>query len=108
MMDKTSNSTVSGLMSNIKDTFDINIVSKWGKGLQKGATKGLGEFADYLDKSDAKLKEAGTSLEKLGSMQVHLYSRDLKRLEIRSTILLVCQNSKMLQSVARLVLLGMN
>ena len=53
-------------MSNIKDTFDINIVSKWGKGLQKGATKGLGEFADYLDKSDAKLKEAGTSLEKLG------------------------------------------
>lgn len=66
MMDKTSNSTVSGLMSNIKDTFDINIVSKWGKGLQKGATKGLGEFADYLDKSDAKLKEAGTSLEKLG------------------------------------------
>ena len=60
MMDKTSNSTVSGLMSNIKDTFDINIVSKWGKGLQKGATKGLGEFADYLDKSDAKLKEAGT------------------------------------------------
>ena len=65
-MDKTSNSTVSGLMSNIKDTFDINIVSKWGKGLQKGATKGLGEFADYLDKSDAKLKEAGTSLEKLG------------------------------------------
>ena len=47
MMDKTSNSTVSGLMSNIKDTFDINIVSKWGKGLQKGATKGLGEFADY-------------------------------------------------------------
>ena len=66
MMDKISNSTVSGLMSNIKDTFDINIVSKWGKGLQKGATKGLGEFADYLDKSDAKLKEAGTSLEKLG------------------------------------------
>ena len=66
MMDKTSNSAVSGLMSNIKDTFDINIVSKWGKGLQKGATKGLGEFADYLDKSDAKLKEAGTSLEKLG------------------------------------------
>lgn len=66
MMDKTSNLTVSGLMSNIKDTFDINIVSKWGKGLQKGATKGLGEFADYLDKSDAKLKEAGTSLEKLG------------------------------------------
>ena len=66
MMDKTSNSTVSGVMSNIKDTFDINIVSKWGKGLQKGATKGLGEFADYLDKSDAKLKEAGTSLEKLG------------------------------------------
>ena len=35
-------------------------------GVQKGATKGLGEFADYLDKSDAKLKEAGTSLEKLG------------------------------------------
>lgn len=66
MMDKTSNSTVAGLMSNIQDVFDINIVSKWGKGLQKGATKGLGEYADYLDKSDSKLKEAGTSLEQLG------------------------------------------
>ena len=66
MMEKTSNSTVSGLMSNIQDVFDINVVSKWGRGLQKGATKGLGEFADYLDKSDSKLKKAGTSLEKLG------------------------------------------
>lgn len=66
MMDKTSNSTVSGLMSNIQDTFDISIVSKWGKGLANGATKGLSQFASWLDKSDAKLKKAGTSLEKLG------------------------------------------
>lgn len=66
MMDKMSNRTVSGLMSNLKDTFDIAIVEKWGKGLQKGATEGLGKFADWLDEIDPLLQKAGTSLEKMG------------------------------------------
>lgn len=66
MMDKMSNRTVSGLMSNLKDTFEISIVEKWGKGLQKGATEGLGKFADYLDEISPLLEKAGTSLEAMG------------------------------------------
>ena len=66
MMDKMSNRTVSGLMSNLRDTFDIKIVEKWGKGLQKGATAGLSKFADYLDEIDPLLEKAGTSLEEMG------------------------------------------
>lgn len=68
MMDKMSNRTVSGLMSNLKDTFDIKIVSKWGKGLAEGATKGLGRFATWLGVIDRQLEKAGTSLYNLGKM----------------------------------------
>lgn len=66
MMDKMSNRTVSGIMSNLKDTFDIKIVSKWGRGLADGATYGLGNLADWLDRIDPMLQEAGTSLQELG------------------------------------------
>lgn len=66
MMQKMSNRTVKGLMSNIQDTFDIKIVEKWGKGLAVGATAGLGRFADWLDKIDPLLQRAGTSLFSLG------------------------------------------
>lgn len=66
MMDKMSNRTVSGLMSNISDTFDIKIVEKWGRGLQEGATKGLGSFADWLDTIDPMLEKTGWSLTRIG------------------------------------------
>lgn len=66
MMEKMSNRTVSGLMSNLRDTFDIKVVNKWGRGLADGATKGLGKFADWLDKIDPALQKAGTSLQDLG------------------------------------------
>lgn len=66
MMQKTANKTVSGLASQIKDTFSIAIVEKWGKGLQKGAVAGLESFNDFLGKIDDKLQSAGTSLEELG------------------------------------------
>lgn len=66
MMDKMSTRTVSGIMSNLKDTFDIKIVSKWGKGLAAGATVGLGSIASWLDEIDPMLQKAGTSLEELG------------------------------------------
>lgn len=68
MMEKTSNRTVKGLLSNIKDAFDSSIVLKWGQGLQKGATKGFGKFVEYLDEIDPKLQEVGTSLEKMGEV----------------------------------------
>ena len=66
MMQKTANKTVSGLASQIKDTFSIAIVEKWGKGLQKGAVAGLESFNDFLGKIDGNLQSAGTSLEDLG------------------------------------------
>lgn len=67
MMDKMSTRTVSGLMSNLQDTFDIKIVEKWGKGLVSGATEGLAKFGDFLDSIDPMLQEAGSSLEKWGN-----------------------------------------
>lgn len=66
MMDKMSNTTVSGLWSNIKDTFSQSIVLKWGQGLQSGAIDGLVEFRDWLERIDPLLSRAGTSLEDLG------------------------------------------
>ncbi len=66
MMDKMSNTTVSGLWSNIKDTFSQSIVLKWGQGLQSGAIDGLVEFRDWLERIDPLLQRAGTSLEDLG------------------------------------------
>lgn len=66
MMDKMSNTTVSGLWSNIKDTFSQSIVLKWGQGLQSGAIDGLVKFRDWLERIDPLLSRAGTSLEDLG------------------------------------------
>lgn len=66
MMEKVSNRTVRGLLSNIKDTFNSKIVTKWGKGLQEGATEGFGKFVDYLDEINPLLEKAGTSLEEMG------------------------------------------
>lgn len=66
MMDKMSNRTVGGILSNLKDTFDISFIEKWGKGLAEGATQGLGKFADWLEKIDPLLQKAGTSLQDLG------------------------------------------
>lgn len=67
MMDKISTRTASGLLSNIKDTFDLSIVEKWGKGLQSGAIDGLSKFSSWLDKISPMLDKAGASLEDIGS-----------------------------------------
>ena len=66
MMDKMSNRTVSGLWSNIKDTFQQSVVLDWGEGLQKGAIQGLVDMRDWLDRVEPLLQSAGTSLEKFG------------------------------------------
>lgn len=67
MMNKISTRTASGLLSNIKDTFDLSIVEKWGKGLQSGAIDGLSKFSSWLDKISPMLDRAGASLEDIGS-----------------------------------------
>ena len=66
MMDKMSNRTVKGIISNLKDAFDQSIVLKWGQGLQKGAVAGLQNVKSWLERIDPLLKDAGTSLEELG------------------------------------------
>ena len=66
MMQKTASTTVRGLLSQIKDTFNIKLLSTWGTGLQTGAVRGLKKFTEFLERIDPLLAEAGTSLEKLG------------------------------------------
>lgn len=66
MMDKMSTRTVSGLWSNIKDTFQQSVVLDWGEGLQKGAVQGLTDMRDMLDRIDPLLQAAGTSLADIG------------------------------------------
>lgn len=67
MMDSMANETVEGLFSQIKDTFDINIVRKWGQGLQDGAKKGFGSFLDLLDNAEDGLARVGDMLYDMGS-----------------------------------------
>lgn len=67
MMDKTANLTASGLGSQIKDTFDINILTKWGQGLQKGVVGSLSSFNDWLGKNQDKIAKWGNALEGIGA-----------------------------------------
>lgn len=62
MMDKVSDKTAKGLMSNIKDTLQNKIELPWGQGLQKGATEGLRELSDWLETVEPQLESAGNTL----------------------------------------------
>ena len=66
MMDSMANETVEGLWSQLKDTFDINIVRRWGQGLQEGAKQGFGTMLGLLDDSEGALKELGDTAFRLG------------------------------------------
>lgn len=66
MMDSMANETVEGLGSQIKDAFDINVVRKWGQGLQDGAKRGFGTVVDLLDKSEDALAEFGDMMYDIG------------------------------------------
>lgn len=59
MMEKTANKTVSGLKSQIKDTFDTKIVLKWGQGLQEGGIVALSGINDWLGRNAEKVKVWG-------------------------------------------------
>lgn len=66
MMSKTANETVSGLKSQIEDTFEINTFRRWGQGLQDGAKKGLGSVVKLLNASEEGLISVGDTLYELG------------------------------------------
>lgn len=66
MMDSMANETAEGLMSQIQDTFEINVVRKWGQGLQEGAKRGLGAVVDLLDEADEALSEFGDMMYEIG------------------------------------------
>lgn len=67
MMDSMANETAEGLMSQIKDTFEVSVVRKWGQGLQDGAKQGLGTVAKLLDTASGSLEAFGDTLYQLGS-----------------------------------------
>ena len=66
MMDKTANETVSGLASQISDAFEINVLRRWGQGLQDGARKGLGSVLNLLDTAEEGLIAIGDLLYDIG------------------------------------------
>lgn len=66
MMDKTANETVEGLKSQIEDTFEINILRRWGQGLQDGAKRGLGSVVSLLDEADGALEAFGDTIYDVG------------------------------------------
>lgn len=68
MMDRTANETVEGLWSQIQDTFEINILRKWGQGLQDGAKRGFGTIVELLDKADGALDDFGDTLYDVGKV----------------------------------------
>lgn len=66
MMDLMATETVEGLKSQLADVFEVNIVRKWGQGLQDGAKRGLGAIANFLDENRGKLSDFGDQLYAIG------------------------------------------
>lgn len=64
---ETARSTASGIMSQIKDTFKIDVVKRWGKGLQDGAVKSFGSVLDLIEENDELITKLGDSFYELGS-----------------------------------------
>jgi tape measure domain-containing protein len=67
LMESTATRTVSGLMSQIKDTFAVTLVKKWGEGLQVGAIKGMGKLNELLSNGRGTLDKLGDKLKDLGT-----------------------------------------
>ena len=66
MMDSMANETVEGLWSQMQDAFNINIVRRWGQGLQDGAKRGFGTIVKLLDESEDALADFGDMLYEIG------------------------------------------
>lgn len=65
-MERTANETVEGLKSQIEDTFEINVLRRWGQGLQDGAKRGFGSIVELLDKSEGSLAKFGDTVYEIG------------------------------------------
>lgn len=68
MMNSMANETVEGLWSQMTDAFDINIVRKWGQGLQDGARRGFGSIVALLDEAETAMAEFGDTLYEIGKV----------------------------------------
>lgn len=85
MMDKTANETVSGLWSQIEDTFEINIARRWGQGLQDGAKKSFGSIVDLIETADGALTEFGDTVYEVGKKISHWVADKLENAVERVT-----------------------
>lgn len=79
MMDKTANETVTGLWSQIEDTFEINVFRKWGQGLQDGAKRGFGSIVSLLNDSEDALSSLGDTLYNVGKAMSNWAADKLER-----------------------------
>lgn len=66
MMESMANETAKGLWSQLQDVFEINIVRKWGQGLQDGAKRGLGTILELLDDAEDALAAFGDTVYEAG------------------------------------------
>ena len=66
MMESMANETVDGLWNQIRDAFNINVVRKWGQGLQDGAKRGFGTVVSLLDDAEEALANFGDMLYEIG------------------------------------------
>ena len=66
MMDSMANETAEGLWSQLQDTFQVNILRKWGQGLQDGAKRGLGAVVGLVDDADEALATFGETVYEVG------------------------------------------
>lgn len=66
MMDSMANEKASGLLSQLKDTFEVNILRKWGQGLQDGARRGLGSVVKMVDEAEGALEGFGDMVYDIG------------------------------------------
>ncbi|AEE95788.1 tape measure protein [Mahella australiensis] len=64
LMDKQSRS-LKGLWSTIKDTFNMNVLLKWGDGIRRAVEPRLQSLVDWFGKNEKKIEEWGNKLEKI-------------------------------------------
>lgn len=71
MMDATANETVSGLISQLSDAYEISVKRRWGQGLQDGFKEALGTMVDLTETAEDGLANLGDMLYDLGSQASH-------------------------------------
>lgn len=87
MMESIANETVEGMKSQIQDAFEINILRRWGQGLQDGAKKGFGTVLDLLDDAKSGMKNLGDMLYEFGKTASHWAVDKMEKLVGRITAL---------------------